>query len=281
VVGRADTSGHVGTLGSAGLGGDLGIPPLSYTTTSVITPSNVTAVLLVGGMGTRLRPVVSATPKPLALVGDRTFLELLVEQLRNQGMKHLVMSSGYLADQIEAKFDDGRSLGLEIEYSRETSPLGTAGALKLAQKYITQNEFLVMNGDSFLDIEFSNLFEFHRQNGGIATMAVVSVAESGRYGTVRIDSNCRLLGFEEKSESAGPGLINAGVYVFDRAIFEFISDGPGSLEKDVFPRILDKAIYALKQDGLFIDIGLPKDYAWAQSQCRRLWSAALAGMRTK
>ena len=119
------------------------------------------AVLLVGGQGTRLRSLVPSAPKPLAPVGDRPFLELLIRQLRGQGIQQLVMCSGYLADQIEAEFGDGLDLGVSIEYSKETQPLGTAGAVKLAQPYLQSvSEFLLMNGDSFLEIDFGQLIEF-------------------------------------------------------------------------------------------------------------------------
>jgi len=239
------------------------------------TMLDITTVLLVGGMGTRLRSVVPATPKPLASVGGRSFLELLVRQLRSQGIGRLVMCSGYLADQIEATFGDGRTWDVAIEYSREQQPLGTAGALKLAQCHLQEvDEFLVMNGDSFLEIDFDQLVRFHRERKGLASMAVVPVADTGRYGTVRVDSTGRVLGFTEKAGASGPGLINAGVYVFNRAIFEHIPEGPVSLEKNVFPFILDRGIYALEQRGMFIDIGTPEDYARAQVLCDRLCDAA-------
>lgn len=236
---------------------------------------DITAVLLVGGMGIRLRPVLPSAPKPLASVGGRSFLELLVRQLRSQGIRRLVMCSGYLADQIEATFGDGRAWDVTIEYSREQQPLGTAGALKLAQRHLQEvDEFLVMNGDSFLDMDFDQLVRFHRERKGLASMAVVPVADTGRYGTVRVDSTGRVLGFTEKAGASGPGLINAGVYVFNRAIFEHIPEGPVSLEKNVFPFILDRGVYALGQRGIFIDIGTPEDYARAQVLCDRLCDAA-------
>src|ERR1039457_4671725 len=123
---------------------------------------DIPAVLLVGGMGTRLRAVLQSTPKPLASIGERSFLELLVRQLRSQGIRHLVMCTGYLADQIESEFGDGRIWDVSIQYSQEESPLGTAGALKLAQRYLGDDpEFMVLNGDSFLEIDFRDLMAFH------------------------------------------------------------------------------------------------------------------------
>jgi NDP-sugar pyrophosphorylase family protein len=240
------------------------------------TTLDVTAVLLVGGTGTRLRSVVASMPKPLASVGGQSFLELLVRQLRHQGIRRLIMCSGYLADQIENKFGDGSAWDLTIEYSREEQPLGTAGAVKLAQHHLAEaSDFLVMNGDSFLEIDFGQLIQFHRKRKGLVSMAVVPVEDAGRYGTVRVDSRHHVVRFIEKTGAAGPGLINAGVYVFDRAILEHIPEGPASLERDVFPSVLDRGIYALEQHGMFIDIGTPQDYARARALCDQLRAAAV------
>src|SRR5271156_325483 len=123
---------------------------------SLETVREMKAVLLVGGLGMRLRSAVPSLPKPLASVGDKPFLELLVRQLGKQGIRHLVMCTGYMAEQIESVFRDGNDLGGTIEYSRETVPLGTAGALKLAQHHVQhESEFLVLNGDSFVEIDFN------------------------------------------------------------------------------------------------------------------------------
>ena len=227
---------------------------------------NIKAILLVGGLGTRLRSVVSSTPKVLASIGERSFLELLIRQLRSQGIRQLVMCTGYLADQIESKFGDGRIWDVSIEYSKEEIPLGTAGAVKLATRYLRDvPEFLVLNGDSFLQIDFQSFIAFHRQHdGAIATMAVLRVENSSRYGTVHMDSTGRIKGFAEKTGSETPGVVNGGIYVFNHSVLQHIPEGPSSLEKDVFPRLLDQGVYAQEQHGTFIDIGTPTDYARAQ-----------------
>jgi D-glycero-alpha-D-manno-heptose 1-phosphate guanylyltransferase len=239
---------------------------------------DIKAVLLVGGLGTRLRSVVPFAPKVLASVGKRSFLELLVDQLRSQGICRLVMCTGYLADQIENEFGDGQAADLTIEYSREEQPLGTAGAVKMAERYLEGiPEFLVMNGDSFLEIDFRELMEFHRRQGAMATLAVVRAENASRYGTVEIDTSGRIRGFAEKTGSDMPGMVNGGVYVFSRAVFEHIARLPASLERDVFPRLLDHGLYAQEQHGMFIDIGTPADYARAQQLCESLSKAALRG----
>lgn len=237
---------------------------------------DISAVLLVGGLGTRLRSILPSTPKPLASVGGKSFLDLLVRQLRYQGIRRLVMCTGYLGDQIEKEFGNGQSRGVAIEYSQESHPLGTAGAVKLAQQHLRNaSDFLVMNGDSFLEIDFQHLIRFHGAHGALASMAIVRVKNAARYGTVQMDSEGRVTGFSEKTGVEVPGSVNAGVYAFNRSILDHIPEGTASLEKDVFPRVLNHGVYALEQQGMFIDIGTPDDYARAQEICDRLYGAAL------
>ena len=238
---------------------------------------NIPAILLVGGKGTRLQPVVSSKPKPLARVGDIPFLELLVVQLRSQGIERMIMSTGHLADQIEATFGDGGRWNSDIRYSRESQPLGTAGAVKFAEGYLEgSSDFIVVNGDSFIEVDFAEFLRFHRQHGGIVSMAVHKVPDAARYGTVHMDASKRITGFSEKTGNTSPGMINAGVYLFQRSALELIPEGPSSLEKDVFPKLLAQGMYALEQDGIFIDIGTPEDYARAQELCQKLYQAAVA-----
>lgn len=231
---------------------------------------DIKALMLVGGLGTRLRSVVPSTPKALASIGERSFLELLVRQLRSQGIRKLVMCTGYLAGQIESKFGDGRNWDVSIEYSKEDVPLGTAGAVKLAQPFLQDiPEFLVLNGDSFLEVAFQSLIGFHREHdGAIATMAVIQVENASRYGTVYVGANGKVTGFAEKTGSGAPGLVNAGIYILNRSILHHIPDGPASLERDVFTQLLDRGVYAQEQHGTFIDIGTPADYARAQELLR-------------
>jgi NDP-sugar pyrophosphorylase family protein len=236
---------------------------------------DVCAVLLVGGMGTRLRSAVPSTPKPLASLGNRSFLHLLVQQLRSQCIRRLVMCTGYLAEQIEDAFGDGHEWGITIHYSRESHPLGTAGAVKLAERYLSSfSDFLVMNGDSFLELDFQEFIRFHRQCGGLITIAVRKVENAARYGTVQVDKCGRVVGFTEKNGIQAEGLINGGVYAFNRAVLQHISNGPVSLERDIFPRLIEHGVYAFEQLGMFIDIGTPEDYTRAQEQRERLYQAA-------
>ena len=226
-------------------------------------------------MGTRLQPVLPSTPKPLAPVGDVPFLELLVLQLRSQGIRHLVMCTGHRGEQIEQAFRDGRKWDVSIEYSRESRPLGTAGALKLAERCLLGvPEILVMNGDSFLEFDFPEFLRFHRGHGGLVSMAVRKVRDASRYGTVQLDAHFRVVGFWEKKNIRAPGIVNGGVYLFGSGALQYLSHGPASLENDIFPRLLDHGVYAAEQVGVFIDIGTPEDYARAQSLRQSLSQAA-------
>jgi D-glycero-alpha-D-manno-heptose 1-phosphate guanylyltransferase len=241
---------------------------------------DTTAVLLVGGKGTRLQSVLPSTPKPLARVGNMPFLELLVLQLRSQGVRRIVMCTGHLAEQIEAEFGDGRKWDVAIEYSVETRALGTAGAVKLAECHLERaSDFLVMNGDSFLEVDFPEFMRFHRAHRGLISMAVRKVADAARYGSVQLGAQNRVVGFSEKSSDSAPGLINGGVYVFNRAILESIPQGAASLERDIFPSSLESGVYAFEQHGMFIDIGTPEDYARAQVLAENLHQVASAQTR--
>ena len=194
---------------------------------------NVKAVLLVGGMGTRLRSILPATPKPMASVGRGSFLDLLVRQLQCQGICRLVMCTGHLADQIENEFEDGKAWGVTIEYSREPEALGTGGAIKLAERYLLDTrDFLVMNGDSFLEIDLHKFIRFHRAHDGLASIAVWKAEDTARFGTVHVTSGGRVTAFAEKTGASGPGLINAGVYAFNQAVFQYIPAGIRPLKED-------------------------------------------------
>jgi NDP-sugar pyrophosphorylase family protein len=236
---------------------------------------NVKAVLLVGGFGTRLKSVVPTAPKPMAAVGDRPFLELLMRQLAYQGVRRVVMCTGYRADDIARELGDGRAWDVSIEYSREPQPLGTAGAVKFAAPLLAElSDFFVMNGDSFVEVDFQRLLRFHRQAAGIGSMAVIRTKNEMRYGTVHVNAEGRVAGFAEKTNADPNGLINAGVYVFSTKVLDHIPPGTSSLERDIFPKLLSLGLYALEQQGVFIDIGTPEDYARAQELRDRLYAAA-------
>jgi len=186
---------------------DLTVAPKSLVVD--MAEENIPAILLVGGKGTRLQTVLSSKPKPLALVGNVPFLQLLVMQLRSQGVRRMIMSTGYLSDQIEEAFGDGRLWNSDVQYSKESQPLGTAGAVKFAEGHLEQStDFLVVNGDSFMDIDIPEFIRFHRQHRGLVSMAVRRVPDAARFGTVHVDSLNRVSGFSEKTGSTLPGKNN-------------------------------------------------------------------------
>jgi D-glycero-alpha-D-manno-heptose 1-phosphate guanylyltransferase len=224
--------------------------------------------ILAGGLGTRLRAALPDRPKVLALVGNRPFLALLLEQVSQAGIKSVILCTGHRADAIQTHFGD-RFAELEIVYSREDVPLGTAGALRLALERIESDHVLVLNGDSHCAIDLSRFQRWHLESGFRASLVVTQVSESGRFGRVELDADGRITGFTEKSGSGGPGWINAGIYLMERRLLEELPHGPLSLEREVFSTWVDRGLGAYQSSGRFIDIGTPDSYASAERHFRQ------------
>ncbi|MEW6530146.1 MAG: nucleotidyltransferase family protein [Thermodesulfobacteriota bacterium] len=220
------------------------------------------AMILAGGLGTRLRSVLSDRPKPMALVRGVPFLDILIDSLAGKGVRKFAILTGYLGRMIEEHLRDKYGTGLDIAFSQEDEPLGTGGAVKLAAHLATEPTLLV-NGDTFFDADLGQLSRFHEERRGQATLSLVKVQDSGRYGSVEVDQEGRVAGFREKdASSGGPGLVNAGVSMLTR---QFILDLPAighfSMEKDIFPNIGAKGeLFGLCQDRAFFDIGTPESY---------------------
>jgi len=218
------------------------------------------ALILAGGFGTRLAGVIPDLPKPMAPIGSRPFLEYLVLQLRNERIDQITLCTGYQSDKIENYFSDGAGWGVSVDYCRETAPLGTGGATKIAIESHDDDQFLVMNGDSFFDAEIASLIEDHRTEQRLATIALVHVPDVARFGGVQLAGN-RIQAFTEKGRR-GPGLISGGIYVLHRDIARWIPEGASSIELDVFQRLIGNRFCGKILDGFFIDIGVPGDYHW-------------------
>jgi NDP-sugar pyrophosphorylase family protein len=225
----------------------------------------VRAFVLCGGAGTRLRPVLADRPKSMALIGGMPFLQLLIERLRCQGVDDVILGTGYMAEKIESYFGSGNKLAMRIHYSREHKPLGTGGAVKLAEPLIS-DPVLILNGDSYVEWNLVPMLELFRAKDADMVVVLHAVADVTRYGSVALDHDGRVTQFIEKGIRAGPGLINAGVYLLRK---EIVRDLPASqaisLERDVFPSLLHHRVYGLVCDGLFIDIGIPDDLRQAQT----------------
>jgi NDP-sugar pyrophosphorylase family protein len=225
----------------------------------------VSAFVLCGGAGTRLRPVLADRPKSMALIGGVPFLQLLIERLRCQGIDDVILGTGYMAEKIESYFGSGNKLAMRIRYSREHEPLGTGGALKLAEPLIS-DPFLVLNGDSYAEWSLVPMLELFRAKDADMVVVVQAVADVTRYGSVALDHEGRGTQFIEKGIRAGPGLINAGVYLLRKEIVRELPAGTAiSLERDIFPSLLNRRVYGLVCHGLFIDIGIPDDLRQAQT----------------
>ena len=227
--------------------------------------STIRAFVLCGGQGTRLRSVLVDRPKSMALISDTPFLQLLLEKLRSQGVSDVILGTGYKAEKIEDYFRSGKKFGVRIRYSKEKEPLGTGGALKLAEPLIS-DPVLVLNGDSYVAWSLVPMLQLLAAKEADLIVVLQAVADVTRYGTVALDHDGRITQFIEKGVRGGPGLINAGVYLLRKQIVRALRAGTAiSLEREVFPRLLDRRVYGLVCSGLFIDIGIPDDLRRAQS----------------
>lgn len=232
------------------------------------------ALILAGGAGTRLRPVLPELNKPMAPVAGRPFLEYLLLQLRKYEIDEVILCVGYKAELIQAYFGTGVDWGLQVSYSYETDLRGTAGAFKLAENLVHDEDFYVMNGDSLFDIELRTLMLYHRKMKATATLALAEVNDTSRYGAVGMNEMGQIVGFIEKRADNIRGLINSGVYVFTRRVFDFIPGGrPASLERDILPELVGRDLYGLPVSGYFVDIGVPEDYSKLRSTPTQLLAA--------
>jgi D-glycero-alpha-D-manno-heptose 1-phosphate guanylyltransferase len=223
------------------------------------------AIILAGGFGTRLRSVVSDIPKSMARVGDRPFLEYLMDYLIAQGIERVVLSVGYRREAIMNHFKN-RYRSLELDYAVEEEPLGTGGGIRLSFFKVRSPWAFVLNGDSIFRIGLEPLREFHEMKRADISIALRKLPDTGRFGRVTLNRSRRITGFSEKDPSAGRGLINSGVYVVNK---NFLMDpsfrGAFSIEKDCFEKMYAGArFYGYPLEGYFLDIGIPEDYKKAQ-----------------
>jgi NDP-sugar pyrophosphorylase family protein len=218
------------------------------------------AIILAGGEGKRLRSVINDIPKPMAPIKDKPFLEYIILQLKNQNLKDIIISTGYKGSIIKNYFQDGGNWDINIEYSEEDKPLGTGGALRKAGELIDDEQFIVMNGDSFFDIEFKQLISFHEDKQAVATISLAYVETIERYGQVDIGNDGEVTKFNEKGSSGSPGYINGGIYILNSEIINKIPFGQVSLETEVFPNLINDGLFGVKFKSFFIDIGKPEEY---------------------
>ncbi len=223
------------------------------------------AVILAGGLGTRLRSIVSDKPKPMVEIKGKPFLEYQIEFLRHHQICDFVLCVGYLHNVIQEYFRDGAPWGVRIKYAVEEELLGTAGAVKNAEKHL-QERFVLLNGDSFFDFDLSAMLKFHssrrsEDRSSAGCIALTEVDDLRSYGAITIDGSGRILNFEEKSSgSTAAKHINAGVYVLEKEVMNLIPPMQKvSLEQETFPALLQngKALSGFATRGFFVDIGTP------------------------
>lgn len=217
------------------------------------------AIILAGGFGTRLREIAPDVPKPMVMIAGKPFLEHQILLLKEQNITEIILALHYRADSIKTYFGNGGWWGVNLTYSEEEVPLGTAGAIKKAEKYI-DDTFIVMNGDSYSDIDIAKVIDFHKSKRSNFTMVLSKSNNPEHYGNVVLKDN-KIIDFAEK-KSDGGAIINNGIYVFEPKIFDYIEPEKNvSLEHEVFPKLAKEGLlYGYLHEGYFMDIGRPETY---------------------
>ena len=222
------------------------------------------AVILVGGKGTRLRPLTSNRPKPIVPLVDRPFMAYMLEWVASHGITDVVMCCGFLADQMVEEIGDGAAYGLNITWVSEPEPRGTAGALWYAHPHLRDERFLMLNGDVLTDMDLSDQIAQHERTGAVGTLALVPVEDPTAYGLVRLHEDNAVRGFLEKPtpEQIDTDLISAGAYVLEPSVFDLIAkDRLVSIEREVWPRLVGQGLYGCVHRGRYwMDIGTPQRY---------------------
>jgi len=221
-------------------------------------------IILCGGLGKRLRPVISDRPKPMAEINKQPFLDILIEYVTSYGFKRFILCIGYKGSIIKKHYEE-TSKPLEILFSEEKEPLGTGGAIKKAESLIQSNPFLVMNGDSFCKLNLLDFLNSHIVNKALLSVALIKTRHNQNCGKVILDRNQRIVEFDEKGKSQAESFSSAGSYLMEKEIFSMMGDKKIiSLEYDLFPSLLSKACYGYVVNEDLIDIGTPRNYKKAK-----------------
>ena len=227
-------------------------------------------VILAGGLGKRLQSVTGGAQKVLAKIGDKPFLEILIDYIASQGGRRFILCVGHGSDEVEAYFTD-KYQDREIIFSKEETPLGTGGAIKQGSLHVKTGQFLAMNGDCFCVIDYNRLIAFHQEKGSKATLAVTLMSDARDYGTIEIAGNGSIEAFKEKQPILREAFINTGTYCFDRKVFSLVTiPSKFSIEYEFFPHLVGQGFYAFEVENRFIDIGTPERYSWAQEHLKTL-----------
>ncbi|KAB2880973.1 NTP transferase domain-containing protein [bacterium] len=223
---------------------------------------NIDAVILAGGLGTRLNDSAGDLPKALVPVNGKPFLEYVFKLLcRTKFITRVVIAVGYKADKIISKYQNNSDYGFEILFSVEKDLLGTGGAIKKALQYTNSDNVLVLNGDSYVDIDIQSFISAHDTKDASISVALTHVENANRFGKVNILTNNKIVSFEEKAPNSSGGYINCGVYLFRKTVFDHIPENTVlSLEKDLLPNMTKFNAFGFICTGKFIDIGIPETY---------------------
>jgi mannose-1-phosphate guanylyltransferase len=227
----------------------------------------VQALILVGGEGTRLRPLTSTVPKPVVTLVDRPFMAYMIEWLRGHGVDDVILSCGFMADGVRAVLGDGSALGVRVRYVEEPEPLGTGGALKYAEALLDQR-FFMLNGDVLSDMDLTAQLRQHERTGARATLALMPVENPSAYGLVRRNPDGSVSEFLEKpsaDQALDTNLVNAGAYILERDVLSGMAPAGTriSIERDVFPTLVDEGLFGYEATGYWLDIGTPQRYLQA------------------
>jgi mannose-1-phosphate guanylyltransferase len=223
------------------------------------------AVILVGGEGTRLRPLTSTVPKPVVPLVDRPFISYMLEWLCRHGIDDVIMSCGFLASGVRNVLGDGSAYGIKLRFVEEPDPRGTAGALKFAESMLDER-FLMLNGDVLTDIDITRQIAQHERTGASATLALVPVDDPSAYGLVHLHEDNAVKDFLEKpsSDAIDTNMISAGAYVLERGILDLVPpDRNVSIEREIWPRLIGDGLYGFPSDSYWLDIGTPERYLQA------------------
>ena len=230
---------------------------------------SIDVAILCGGLGKRLRSVIGESPKVLAAVNEQPFLDIILNHLAVQGLKRVILLTGYMAQDVEKHYQNKRR-DLAIIFSREKEALDTGGAIKNAHKMIQSNPFFALNGDSFCPVDFKSFLDFHYSKKSLASIVVAKTKNENDYGAITLNTSCRVMNFREKAVQPGPRYVNAGVYCFASEVFSHMPEAAKfSLELDFFPKFVAQPFYGFVINEKFMDIGTPQRLNEAKRLLRR------------
>lgn len=219
------------------------------------------AFILAGGKGTRLKPITHEIPKPLVPLHDKPILQHCIDLMKRHGITEIILAIGFKGDKIKEYFGNGKKFGVNITYVEEKEPLGTAGPLRLAKELLTET-FVMCNADELKNIDLDDMYLFHKEKGGLGTIALTTVEDPYNYGVAKLEGN-RIIEFIEKPQKGKEPskLINSGLYILEPKVIEYVPNGFSMIEKDVFPKIAKEGrLFGYPFSGQWFDIGNMEKY---------------------